>query len=102
MTLTHKTEELADLIEKRKILILGMTNKREENWNRKLQLNYKQYWPGNDPEPRSGVGFILHKYMDACSQVTLITGRKIPVPINLNRDKYSVLHIYAQSSGMLI
>ena len=48
---------------------------------------------------KNGVGFVLHKDIDACSEIEFVSDRIIKLSVNWDDQKYNLIQIYAPLVG---
>ena len=100
ITLTGKSEEVVDMMERRKIHILGMNETKWKGKNSKLlRGGYKLYWHGHNKETKNGVGLVLHKDIDPITDVSFISDRIIKARVNLEKNSFTILQVYAPQQG---
>lgn len=100
ITLTGKCEEIVEMMERRKIHILGLSETKWKGLNsKKLRRGYKLYWHGNNREARNGVGFVLHKDIEAITDVSYVSERIIKARVNMGNNSFSIIQVYAPQQG---
>lgn len=100
ITLTGKSEEVVDMMERRKIHILGLSETKWKGKNSKLlRGGYKLYWQGHNKEAKNGVGFVFHKDIDPITDVSFVSERIIRARVNLGNNSFTILQVYAPQQG---
>ena len=100
ISLTGKCEELVDLMERRKISILGLSETKWKGKGKKeLRKNYTLYWHGNDKEMKNGVGLIVSKDLNGLADVQYINERIIKVTVHLGKERLTLVQVYAPQTG---
>lgn len=102
MTLTRKTEQCVDVMEKRKLDILGLS---ETKWKgqgtKELRHGYHLYWSGGEIA-RNGVAIILSAQMK-CRVINIeyTSDRLIQITLNIDQDQQvNLIQCYAPQVGL--
>lgn len=100
LSLTGKCEELVDLMERRKIAILGLSETKWKGKGKKtLRKDYTLHWHANNKEMKNGVGFILSRELEGITDIQYVNERIIKATVTLGKRKLTLIQVYAPQTG---
>lgn len=91
-------EEMVDLMQRRKLDILGLAETRwKGGGHMDLQKGYQLYWRGNSEGKRNGVGVFVRDGMK--EEVKGISDSTMKVRVTLKGQSLEIAQVYAPQSG---
>ena len=97
-TLTGKVEEIVDVMERRKLDVLGLAETRwKGEGRRELRKGYRLYWSGNSEGRSSGVGVVVRDGMK--EEVKGISDRIMKIRVTVKGRSLEIAQVYAPQVG---
>lgn len=97
-TLRGKTEELVDMVQRRRIDVLGLAETKWRGEGRKqIRGGYTLYWKGNQDGRRNGVAVVVRDGMK--EEVVAVSDRIIKMKVKIKERVLEIIQVYAPQVG---
>ncbi|KAI5751580.1 hypothetical protein M8J77_008868 [Diaphorina citri] len=102
MSLTNRVEECIDVIETRKLHVLGLSEtKRKGQRNEELRDGYHLYWSGGETAVNQVAIILSHQIKERVVNVHYMSARIIQIIINTDQDQnVNLIQCYAPQTGL--
>ena len=103
-TLNDKEEEVVQLIQDKKIKLIGLAETRTKGKGRKtLHNNYEIVYSGEQNSTRNGVAIVMEpSFAKHIEKIDYVSGRIVAVTLNINGHRTSFIQAYAPQQGRSI
>ena len=100
-TLNEKEEEVIEVMEERKLKIIGMSETRYKGQgNKTIHDNYSIYYKGRDEDSRHGVAIMLNEEMSKyVEKVYYVNERIIALRLKISNIRMGIIQVYAPQQG---